>query len=152
MQMTTDLIPDAAARDAESTPAPASKRRRRSRRGLLLGLAAAGAAAATLAVSTPAFATVNVSIWNANANVRDCYHPWQPYPNTGCTSQATLEAGLSIRLVCQYAGQTVSGDPYWDYVLYPATASHGAGEGYVSDSLVYTGYASRDSQVPICSY
>lgn len=143
------LIPSAMEHDG--TPSARAGRSRR-RRGLLLGLAAAGAAVATLAVGTPAFATTNVSIWNADANVRDCYHPAQPYPSTSCAPQTTLEAGLGVRLVCQYAGQTVSGDPYWDYVLYPATSRHGAGEGYVSDSLVYTGYGSRDPQVPICTW
>ncbi|MFI0938675.1 hypothetical protein [Streptomyces sp. NPDC021020] len=125
---------------------------RHRRRGLLLGLAAAGAATAVLAVGTPAFATTDVTIWDANANVRDCYHPPQSYPSTSCAPQATLEAWLPVRLVCQYPGQTVSGDPYWDYVLYPATSAHGAGEGYVSDSLVYTKFGTRDPQVPICTW
>ncbi|MEU2552377.1 hypothetical protein ABZ589_11965 [Streptomyces sp. NPDC013313] len=143
------LTPSATKRDG--TPSAAAPRRRR-HRGLLLGLATTGVALATLAVGTPAFATTSVSIWNANANVRDCYHPPQSYPSTNCTVQATLEARLPVRLVCQYPGQTVSGDAYWDYVLYPATSGHGAGEGYVSDSLVYTGYGSRDPQVPICTW
>jgi hypothetical protein len=137
-------------------PGAEPKRTRRIRRRVLLGLLASATIGATLAAGTPAFATTSVVIGGSAVSVRDCYHPSkQPYPSTSCTYQATLEAGLGVRLVCQYAGEGISGDAYWDYVLYPATASHGSGEGYVSDWYVNTGVTSapyRDYDVPLCSY
>ena len=97
-----------------------------------------------------------VSIGGTSVAVRDCYHPSkQTYPSQSCTFQATLEAGLQVTLVCQYSGQGIYGDYYWDYVLYPATGSHGSGQGYTSDWYVNTGIPNapyRDPSVPLCSY
>ncbi|MGQ4479349.1 hypothetical protein [Streptomyces sp. SAS_276] len=128
----------------------------RLRRGSTLAGLAALAVGAMLAVSTPAFANENVTIGSSGSPVRDCYHPAQSYPSTSCTYLTTLEGGLAVRLVCQYAGQNYSGhDVYWDYVLYPATANHGAGQGYTYDYNVNTAATSppyRDSRVPICTW
>jgi hypothetical protein len=140
---------------------PAARTAGYGRRAVILSGLLAAAALPALAVAGPAAASVRpnsqiVSIGGTAVSVRDCYHPSkQPYPSTSCTFQATLEAGLQVTLVCQYAGQSISGDAYWDYVLYPATASHGSGQGYVSDWYVNTGISSapyRDPNVPLCSY
>lgn len=156
-----DDTPELATGDRRDTPSPqgtrAARRTRRAvRRGTTLAALAMAAIGGMLFTGAPAFANQSVSIAGSAVSVRDCYHPSkQPYPSTSCTYQATLEAGLGVRLVCQYAGQSISGDVYWDYVLYPATGSHGAGEGYVSDWYVNTGVPNppyRDYNVPICAY
>ncbi|MEU1404095.1 hypothetical protein ABZ471_17275 [Streptomyces sp. NPDC005728] len=148
--MTTDH------RTSADDPATQSPRTRKRPRLAMIAALAAAVAGLTLAAGTPASATQNVTIGSSSVSVRDCYHPGkQPYPSTSCTYKTTLEAGLAVRLVCQYAGQNISGDSYWDYVLYPATSNHGSGEGYVSDWYVNTGVTSapyRDYNVPLCSY
>jgi hypothetical protein len=112
----------------------------------------------SVAVATPALANATVYVGGSGVAVRDCYHPYkQQYPSTSCTYQASLEAHLTVRLVCQTAGQGVGSgnDYYWDYILYPATANHGSGEGYASDWYINTNiynYPYRDYDVPLCNY
>ncbi|MFY1683737.1 hypothetical protein [Micromonospora sp.] len=145
-----------------TTPSPdvttRARRRlpRRSLLGLFLALAVLGGAAVA---PSAAMANVDVTIGSSDVNVRDCYHPApkKAWPGSWCTLQATLEAHLPVRMVCQYPGDGVGpqGDYYWDYVLYPATSRHGSGEGYVSDWYVNTGVSSypyRDYRVPLCNY
>lgn len=145
--------------DGTADPGRAPKTPLRKRRGVLFGLLATASVAAMLAAGTPASAaTQGVRIGNDNLSVRDCYHPYkQSYPSQSCTFQATLEAGLAVTLVCQTAGQGIGpqNDVYWDYVVYPATAGHGSGEGYVADWYVNTNVPNapfRDYNVPLCSY
>ncbi|MDG6106149.1 hypothetical protein Daura_20510 [Dactylosporangium aurantiacum] len=131
----------------------------RRRRVIAAATVAVAAAATTLVGGSPAFANVTVTTLTSGLNVRDCYHPTKAaYPGYGCTTiVASLENNLSIRLVCQHAGDGVGpqNDYYWDYILFPATSAHGSGEGYVTDWYVNTGVSSppfRDTRVPICDY
>jgi hypothetical protein len=55
-----------------------------------------------------------------------------------------------VTLICQYPGEAVGDDSYWDYV------QTGAGYGYITDEYVNNPYAPnppyRDSSVPLSSY
>ena len=111
---------------------------------------AAPAQAAPAAVAMPLNHTVYVST-SISPALRDCYHPTkQPYPNTNCTLRFYLALGSPVTLVCQYPGQTVGNDSYWDYV------QTGNGYGYVTDEYINNPSAPyppfRDGSVPICSY
>jgi hypothetical protein len=122
------------------------KKSPRGRRATIAGVAVA-AAAVVLATATPSFANETVTTYGTDT-LRDCYHPSkQPYPSTSCTAIGSVSG--SIRLVCQYSGQNINGDVYWDYVL------AGSSEGYVADYWVDTAATAapwRDYNVPICSY
>ncbi|WP_333768486.1 hypothetical protein [Streptomyces sp. IBSBF 2435] len=119
----------------------------RSRHTAAVAVTVAAATAAVLAVATPSFANEDATTYGS-VTLRDCYHPSkQAYPSTSCTAIGTISG--AVRLVCQYPGQSISGDSYWDYVLY------GSSQGYVSDEYVKTQATAapwRDYNVPICSY
>jgi hypothetical protein len=94
--------------------------------------------------------TVTISTTISPA-LRDCYHPSkQPYPKTACTFRFYVPTGTTVNLVCQYSGEKIGDDYYWDYIEVP-----GRGYGYVTDEYVNTGVTSppyRDYNVPLCSY
>jgi hypothetical protein len=117
---------------------------------MTLAAALLGAAPASAKASAALSHTVYVSSSTSPA-LRDCYHPTkQPFPNTNCTLRFYLTPGSAVTLICQYPGQQVGNDSYWDYV------QTGNGYGYVTDWYINNPSAPsapyRDTSVPICNY
>jgi hypothetical protein len=113
------------------------------------------AAAGALALGTADVANATVQSWypatvgGANSgggvSLRDCYHPSVHLPpSTSCTYVKTVPTGTAVNIVCQRAGQNISGDPVWDYVVYSG------GEGYMSDYYLFTGHDNWIPGVDVC--
>ncbi|MFG1901143.1 SH3 domain-containing protein [Micromonospora carbonacea] len=121
----------------------------RLRRAATAATLAAGTAAALLTVTTgPAQASwYSASIGNTAVTLRDCYHPSKAaQPSQSCTAIKTVPAGTPVHIICQHSGQSIYGDPVWNYI------SYSGGEGYVADYYTYTGYANWIPGVDVCNY
>jgi hypothetical protein len=114
---------------------------------LIRALSAVGAAGTILVghVTAASASWDGATVGGSGVNVRDCYHPSVHLPpSTSCTYQTNLSAGTGVHIVCQRAGQNISGDPVWDYVVYSG------GEGFAADYYINTGYASWIPGIDIC--
>ena len=110
-------------------------------------LAAAGALVlGATGVANASWHGATVGGWSTGGvNLRDCYNPTvQLPPSTSCTYVKTVAPGTSVHVVCQRAGQNISGNNVWDYIVYPG------GEGFMADYYVNTGHANWIPGIDIC--
>jgi len=121
---------------------------RRMSSALALTLSLAGA---TIAVSaSPAHASwYPAKTGGSGVTIRDCFHPVVQQPSTSCTYVAFVPANTPVRIVCQHSGQSIGGDPVWDYIVWES--GPGRPEGYAADYYINTGYANWIPGVDRCS-
>ncbi|MDQ1743855.1 MAG: hypothetical protein QOE23_2194 [Pseudonocardiales bacterium] len=149
LQPTDDRMLNATTGAAASLPSLTRTSSRRSlRRAAKLSAVAATAAASVLTIGAqPAFASWQAAYTWTTVTLRDCYHPSKAaQPSTSCTAITVLPTNTNLHIICQHSGQTIDGDPVWDYVDTPY------GQGYVTDAYVRTGYANWIPGVDVCNY
>jgi hypothetical protein len=115
------------------------------------GVAACSVTAALVTMAaTPAHASWQAATTGASGvNIRDCYHPTvQLPPSTNCTLRVAVPAHTGVRIVCQAAGQSIDGNPVWDYVVWEG--GPGRPEGFASDYYIDTGSPSWIPGIDIC--
>jgi hypothetical protein len=118
----------------------------------LLKAAAVTAAAAGLVIGGAGLASASWAgatvggYTTGGVSLRDCYHPSVHLPpSQACTYLKTIAPGTPAHVVCQTVGQDIYGDSLWDYVV------TSAGEGFMSDYYVNTGYAGWIPGIDHCS-
>jgi hypothetical protein len=121
--------------------------RRLPRRAKLVGVSIAAVSTLFAVGAQPAFASWQAAYTWTSATLRDCYHPSKAaQPGTTCTAKTLMPSNTNLHIICQHAGETIDGDPVWDYVDTPY------GQGYVTDAYVHTGYANWIPGVDVCNY
>ena len=152
---TTPLLPavnQASTTEAEanypSRPRQTRSPRRHWRKAAKVTAIAATATASLLTVGAqPAFASWHAGYTWTSVTLRDCYHPTKAaQPSTSCTAKVVLPPNTNLHIICQHSGQTIDGNPVWDYV------DTAYGQGYVTDAYVRTGYANWIPGVDVCIY
>lgn len=90
---------------------------RRMASALALTLSLAGA---TIAISaSPAHASwYPAKTGGSGVTIRDCFHSVVQQPSTSCTYVTFVPANTPVRIVCQHSGQSIGGDPVWDYIVW----------------------------------
>lgn len=80
------------------------------------------------------------------AALRDCYHPTaQLPPSTNCTFIKRVAPGTPTHVICQRAGQDISGNNLWNYVKFADNS-----EGFMADYYVDTGHPGRIPGIDEC--